>query len=179
MLHHFLETNNLGDANLYFHAKNCSGQNKNRYVMQYLAWRVLVGLNKKITLSLIVGHIRRTGDLASLSSCTAAQRHRKSGRRLCCGQPRSTHRQAGRHSPGAHVWLGCLLRWALLSNSVERHQDNAPLDFFRRYSRLGCCQGHGNQSWKLMKESTWRPTADTLPSLIPPPGLSLKHRQYL
>ena len=37
------------------------GQNKNRYVyvMQYLAWRVMVGLNQKITLSfLIVGHTK-------------------------------------------------------------------------------------------------------------------------
>lgn len=53
MLHHFLATHNFGEANLHLHADNCSGQNKNCYVMQYLTWRVL----KKITLSfLIVGH---------------------------------------------------------------------------------------------------------------------------
>ena len=38
MLHHFLETHNLGEANLHLHADNCSGQNKNRFVMQYLSW---------------------------------------------------------------------------------------------------------------------------------------------
>ena len=63
MLHHFLHMHNLGETNLHLHADNCSGQNKNRYVMQYLAWRVLVGLNKKITLSfLIVGHTKFSPD---------------------------------------------------------------------------------------------------------------------
>ena len=63
MLHHFLETHNFGEANLHFHYDNCSGQNKNRFVMQYLAWRVMVGLNKKITVSfLIVGHTKFSPD---------------------------------------------------------------------------------------------------------------------
>ena len=63
MLHHFLQTHNLGEAHFHLHADNCSGQNKNRFVMQYLAWRVLVGLNKKITLSfLIVGHTKFSPD---------------------------------------------------------------------------------------------------------------------
>ena len=59
MLHHFLATHNLGEAKLHLHADNCSGQNKNLYVMQYLTWRVLSGLNKQITLSfLVVGHTK-------------------------------------------------------------------------------------------------------------------------
>ena len=63
MLHHFLHTHNLGEANLHIHADNCSGQNKNRFVPQYLAWRVLVGLNKNITLTfLIVVHTKVSPD---------------------------------------------------------------------------------------------------------------------
>ena len=63
MLHHFLATHNFGEANLHLHADNCSGQNKNRYVMQYLAWLVLSGLNRSITLSfLIVGHTKFSPD---------------------------------------------------------------------------------------------------------------------
>ena len=45
MLHHFLATHNFGEAHLHLHADNCSGQNKNHYVMQYLAWCILSGLN--------------------------------------------------------------------------------------------------------------------------------------
>ena len=37
MLHYYLEHHSLGEADLTLHADNCSGQNKNRYVMQYLA----------------------------------------------------------------------------------------------------------------------------------------------
>ena len=63
MLHHFSTTHNLGETSLHLHADNCSGQNKNCYVMEYLAWRVLVGLNKEITLSfLIVGHTKFSPD---------------------------------------------------------------------------------------------------------------------
>ena len=63
IIHHFLATHNLGEANLHLHADNCSGQNKNRYIMQYLAWRVLSGLIKCITLSfLVIGHTKFSPD---------------------------------------------------------------------------------------------------------------------
>ena len=59
MLHHFLQTHNLREANLHVHCDNCSGQNKNRFVMQYLCWRVMAGLYRSITVSfLIVGHTK-------------------------------------------------------------------------------------------------------------------------
>ena len=63
MLHHFLEHHSLGESDITLHADNCSGQNKNRYVMQYLAWRVMVGLSDNITVSfLIVGHTKFSPD---------------------------------------------------------------------------------------------------------------------
>lgn len=63
MLHHYLETHSFGEMNLHIHCDNCSGQNKNRFMMQYMAWRVMVGLNKKITVSfLIVGHTKFSPD---------------------------------------------------------------------------------------------------------------------
>ena len=68
MLHHFLQTHNLGEANLHVHCDNCSGQNKNRFVMLYLCWRVMAGLNRSITVSfLIVGHTKSSPDLGFLS----------------------------------------------------------------------------------------------------------------
>lgn len=37
----------------------CLGQNKNRYVLAYLSWRVLTGLHREITLSMqIPGHTK-------------------------------------------------------------------------------------------------------------------------
>ena len=63
LLHHFLEHYGLGEKNLYLHADNCSGQNKNSTMMQYLQWRVMTGLNDSITISfLLTGHTKFTPD---------------------------------------------------------------------------------------------------------------------
>ena len=63
MLHHYLEHHSLEESDLILHADNCSGQNKNRYMMQYLVWRVMVGLNGSISVSfLIVGHTKFAPD---------------------------------------------------------------------------------------------------------------------
>ena len=59
MLHHHLEHNSKPSVSLSLHADNCCGQNKNRTVLVYLAWRVLVGHNQEIQLDFRrVGHIR-------------------------------------------------------------------------------------------------------------------------
>ena len=62
MLHHHLEHNSkpsVSLASLGLHADNCCGQNKNKTVLAYLAWRVLVGLNQAIQLDFMrVGHTR-------------------------------------------------------------------------------------------------------------------------
>ena len=40
----------------YLHADNCSDQNKNRYMMYYLMWRVLTKQHKEITISFLPVH---------------------------------------------------------------------------------------------------------------------------
>ena len=42
MVHHFFATHGCGETHAHLHADNCTGQNKNRFMMYYLAWRVLV-----------------------------------------------------------------------------------------------------------------------------------------
>ena len=42
---------------------NCTGQNKNHFMMFYLMWHVLAGLHKEITISfLLVGHTKFSPD---------------------------------------------------------------------------------------------------------------------
>ena len=63
LLHHHLQTHAHGEPHLHMHADNCVGQNKNQYVIAYLAWRVLVGLNSTIHLLFMhVGHMRCSVD---------------------------------------------------------------------------------------------------------------------
>ena len=59
MLDHYFDTHSLNEPNCHLHADNCVGQNKNRFVLAYLAWRIIKGLNVSITLSFMrVGHTR-------------------------------------------------------------------------------------------------------------------------
>ena len=48
MLHYYLCNFSLGEKNAVFHADNCGGQNKNKTLMHYFAWRVGTGLHREI-----------------------------------------------------------------------------------------------------------------------------------
>ena len=53
----------MGEVDAYLHADDCTGQNKNNAMIHYLAWRVMCGLHKNITLSfLVVGHTKFAPD---------------------------------------------------------------------------------------------------------------------
>ena len=57
MLDHYFDTHSLNEPICHLHADNCVGQNKNRYVLAYLALRIMKGLNVSIILSFMcVGH---------------------------------------------------------------------------------------------------------------------------
>ena len=191
MLHHFFETHNLGEANLHLHCDNCSGQNKNRFVMQYLCWRVMVGLNKKITVSfLIVGHTKFSPD-------------------WCFGLFKQTFRRTK---------IGCLddIVKVVESSAVVNHaqlvgtQDGEVLvptydwaQFFdapyRRTALKGIKAMHHlifthtkpgsvivkdsvtspEREINLLQDKNWKPTKNDLPPIIPPPGLPLERQRYL
>ena len=59
MLDHYFSNHGLKESVCHCHADNCVGQNKNRFVLGYLAWRVITGRHKEITFSFMeVGHTR-------------------------------------------------------------------------------------------------------------------------
>ena len=59
MLHHYFAKHGLGEKGCVLHADNCAGQNKNRSVVGYLAWRCMTGLHEEIQLRfMVVGHTR-------------------------------------------------------------------------------------------------------------------------
>jgi hypothetical protein len=59
MIHHFFNTHGNGEEACYLHADNCAGQNKNKSLLAYLAWRCIVGLHRQISFSfMITGHTR-------------------------------------------------------------------------------------------------------------------------
>ena len=63
MLDYFFNHHGLGETTVTLHADNCTGQNKNNTMMQYLMWRVLTGLHHTITISfMVVGHTKFAPD---------------------------------------------------------------------------------------------------------------------
>ena len=77
-LHHFFEVHGFGEKYVDLHADNYVGQNKNRFLMYYLMWRVMAGLQQEITISfLLVGHTKqcfrrmKIGDLDDIANCVS------------------------------------------------------------------------------------------------------------
>jgi hypothetical protein len=63
LLDHFFEHHGVGETFAYLTADNCVGQNKNNALIQYLMYRVLMGLHTNIELSfLVVGHTKFSPD---------------------------------------------------------------------------------------------------------------------
>ncbi|XP_062567688.1 uncharacterized protein LOC134229918 [Saccostrea cucullata] len=59
MLDYTLNEYGFGEKSCTLHADNCSGQNKNQYVLAYLCWRVMMGFHDTISLKMqIPGHTR-------------------------------------------------------------------------------------------------------------------------
>ena len=161
--------------------------------MQYLAWRVLASLNRKIEISfLLVGHTKFAPD-------------------WCFGLLKQKFRK---------TLVGCLedLARVVDQSASTNHaqlvgkEDGTPIvdqydwaGFFQPYFRRGAFDGikswhhlvfssaapgqamvrtHCNAEEKtlsLLKKQHlgWKPCPDNLPAILPPPGLSLERRRYL
>ena len=63
MVHHFLQHFAQNQQEIFLHADNCVGQNKNNAMIHYLAWRVNVGLSESCELSFMIpGHTKFSPD---------------------------------------------------------------------------------------------------------------------
>ena len=49
-LHFFFKTHGLGEKVVFLHADNCTGQNKNNAMIQYLAWRAATNRHTSLTI---------------------------------------------------------------------------------------------------------------------------------
>lgn len=62
-LHHFFAHYGLGESSVHLHCDNCSGQNKNKFMIWYLAWRILSNLHTSITVNFMIpGHTKFAPD---------------------------------------------------------------------------------------------------------------------
>ena len=60
---HVFSHYDLGETAVDLHCDNCSGQNKNRFMLNYLIWRVMRGLHTEITINFMPpGHTKFAPD---------------------------------------------------------------------------------------------------------------------
>ncbi len=62
-LNHFFESYGLGETTAHLHCDNCSGQNKNRFVLWYMLWCCICSLHRSIQMHfMVVGHTKFAPD---------------------------------------------------------------------------------------------------------------------
>ena len=191
MVHHFFGVHGLGETSAHLHADNCTGQNKNRFMMYYLMWRCLTGLHDEIKISfLIVGHtkfapdwsfgllkqcFRRTkiGDLDDIANCTS--------RSSFVNVPQLIGSLDGTKFVPTYDWSTFFddktVKTALKGITQLHHF---------RFSRFHPgkvfvkeISTSPEREINLLKDLSWRPPSQQLPSVVLPNGLSQERRQYL
>ena len=191
MLHHYLEHHSLGEADLTLYADNCSGQNKNRYVMQYLAWRVMTGLNNHITVSfLIVGHTKFAPDWCFGLLKRAFRRTRVGCLddivRVVEESAEVNHAQLVGAQDGTVIvptydWAGYFdpyFKQAAFKGIKMLHH----MRFSNTHHGKAFVKNSVDSQEKeisLLRNPAWHPDKKELPPIVPPPGLSLERRKYL
>ena len=189
MLHHFFQVHGLGENSVHLHADNCVGQNKNNTMLHYLIWRVMVGLHKEITLSfLIVGHtkfspkwcfgfLKRCFRRTSVACLSDLERVVNESAETNVAQMVGT--QSGKTVVPTYNWSAMFTgRLRKLKNIKKYHHISMSS------STLGSVDiklesDSESEQVSLLMDSTWAPSSQQLPAIIPPLGLSLEQQWYL
>ena len=189
MLHHFFEVHGLGETDVHLHADNCVGQNKNNTMLHYLLWRVMVGLHHSITLSfLVVGHTKFSPDW-----CFGLLKQRFRRTKVGClddivGVVNTSAKvnvaqlvgtQEGENLVPTYNWTdmfaGNLCK--LKNLKAQRHFRFDAATPGVVYTKVA--SDATEESVDLLINRDWAPSQSTLPTLVPPNGLSQERQQYL
>ena len=191
MLHHFLKTHGFGETSVHFHADNCCGQNKNRYLMAYFMWRILTGLHEEIKISFLpVGHTKFAPDW-----CFGLfKRHYRLTKIGCLDDIVQAVNQSA--TPNVAQLVGTqdgttvvpMYEW---STYFDSHTIKTALKGITKMHHFRFSSSNPGKVFVKTKLSdknercinllrqSWKPTGRDMPQLIIPKGLSLERRLYL
>ncbi|XP_065195728.1 uncharacterized protein LOC135827131 [Sycon ciliatum] len=185
LLHHYFQVHGLHEEECVLHADNCAGQNKNRTIMTYLAWRCLTGLHKKISLSFMI-----TGHTRCLVDCMFGllkQRYRRADcytmGQLCDVVNSSSICNAAQTIPGSGL---VLYEWDTFFEGLFRPIPQVS----KQHHFLFSCETPGIVDVKKLVDDNFTPVAILktaaeqvqaagLPNVLPPGGMSRERQTYL
>ncbi|XP_065893388.1 uncharacterized protein [Dysidea avara] len=191
MLHHFLHHHAFGETFAHFHADNCCGQNKNRFLMCYFMWRILTGLHDEITISFLpVGHTKFSPDWGF---GLLKQKYKKTfvgclddivkviNQSAKPNWAQLVGAQDGSNIVPMYNWADYFdphtVKTALKGITQMHHFRFSSAHLGKVFVKN--CKSDKERSINLRKESSWNPTPTDLPHVIVPDGLSLERRWYL
>ncbi|KAJ8018737.1 hypothetical protein HOLleu_43109 [Holothuria leucospilota] len=187
---HFFDNYGLGEEITRLHCDNCSGQNKNKFVMWYLAWRCIHRLHKSMELYfLVAGHTNFSPDW-----CFGLfkQRYRRSHITALCdiqeavrsssyqniNIPQLVGSEDGQVLVNTYNWQEFLSPYFKPLPQIKNYHhmrfncDHPGVIFAKQYA------DSKEVSFSLLKDPTTLPPLE-LPLPLAPPGLSEQRIQYL
>ena len=191
MLHHFFHHHGLGETTAHLHADNCSGQNKNRYMMGYLMWRVLTGLHKEITISFLpVGHTKFAPDWC-FGLFKQRYRRMKINTLDDIAAAVDTSSVVNVSQLVGTLDGQCLVPTYNWSDYLDEHTLKTALKGIKKNHHFKFtshspgavfvkkASGGDEKAIQLLKDPTWKPSYHNLPDLVIPQGLSVERQWYL
>ena len=189
MLHHFFAVHGLGETTVHLHADNCVGQNKNNTMLQYLLWRVMVGLHHSITLSfLVVGHTKFSPDW-----CFGLLKQRFRRTKVGCldnlvkvvdssagvNIAQLVGTQEGEKLVTTYNWAAYFARQFRKLKNMKRYRHfrfdaGTPGIVYVKTAADG-----NEEAFSLLVDRDWVPSSSSLPDIVPPNGLSFERQCYL
>ena len=188
LLDYFFNNHGLGEMTVSLHADNCSGQNKNNAMVQYLMWRVMTGLHHTIDLHfMITGHSNfspdacfglikrkfRKTDVSSLDDL--AQVVEQSAE---CNTCQLVGTQDGNVVVPSRDWTGFLTSHFRRLDGIKQYhhfhfeRDHPGVVFIKKTATAEV------EERKLLRV-VWSPSPDDKPPPITPQGLSYERKRNL
>ena len=188
MLDFFFSHHGLGEATASLHADNCSGQNKNNTMVQYLMWRVLTGLHQTISLHfMITGHTKfspdacfglvkrkfRKTDVSSLDDLARVVEES-----AACNICQLVGAQDGSTIVPSRDWARFLSPHFRRLDGIKQYhhfrfeRDHPGVVFLKKTATA-------EEEQRCLLRGVWSPSPVDKPPSVLPAGLSLERRRYL
>ncbi|XP_070174272.1 uncharacterized protein [Littorina saxatilis] len=192
-LHHFFGNYGLGESHADLHCDNCAGQNKNKFVLWYFAWRVMTGQHQTVTINFMPpGHTKfspdwcfgllkkcfRKSEVHCLDDLCDAVRRSTSVKKV--NVPQLVTTENGQIHVTSYNWQAFLSPFFRPLPGMKkvghfRFSSEVPGSVFFRESL-----GDDETEFRMLTDvRAVRTLRDALPPVIPPPGLSRERKLYL